>query len=457
MTAKNTASFGIRVISLEDYTPDDGALAGIEFALPGGFASAISWQIEWADQPNNPEILLQASLNGVTYYTLDTSTNDAGEIRTVFTAAKFLRAYAVSGDTEVTVSFVTNKFGTITTPNPFDQSLNTTDNVEFNSIRAFLEYGTAPFPSNGAIRLGDAAVNGDNNGIWGYEDDSYGDEVAILRLTLNDNDYAQITLGDDSFGRIDFDLSDNQEIIPSSNFNLGTESNPFGDIRAENIHSLSLIIGTAASSGDIRVGSSFNLNWLDIATDRNILSLISGQINLGDPLVDTGINIYGNNGINLSTSLDLSTYFNISPLGVAFALPSVGGLSYPINEEMGIGNYATFWGASLEDSVSSHPYFLWYDGVGTNAGVWRVNDLGIVAYYNPSFTSYIPGAADFERVVTQWNTDVAEIGAEKGGTGTLRKLRFLGAGILTNATILPTSDPGVPGQLWNNGGIVTVS
>jgi hypothetical protein len=42
-------------------------------------------------------------------------------------------------------------------------------------------------------------------------------------------------------------------------------------------------------------------------------------------------------------------------------------------------------------------------------------------------TRYTPGSTDFERIVTQWNANVAEIGTEKGSTGgALRPLKLLG-------------------------------
>jgi hypothetical protein len=55
-----------------------------------------------------------------------------------------------------------------------------------------------------------------------------------------------------------------------------------------------------------------------------------------------------------------------------------------------------------------------------------VNGDGVVAYYNPLFTKYTPGASNYERIVTQWNSNVAEIGVEAGGTGTLRSLKLIG-------------------------------
>src|SRR4029077_10445399 len=61
------------------------------------------------------------------------------------------------------------------------------------------------------------------------------------------------------------------------------------------------------------------------------------------------------------------------------------------------------------------------------SSTFNAGGQAIEALYNPRFTKYTPGAADFERVILgQWNTDVAEIGTEAGGTGPLRRMRFIG-------------------------------
>lgn len=79
-------------------------------------------------------------------------------------------------------------------------------------------------------------------------------------------------------------------------------------------------------------------------------------------------------------------------------------------------------------SSATNNYAIWYNGPGN--AVWRLKGDGVVASYNPSFSpKYTPGATDFERVVTQWNGNVAEIGTEAGGTGTLRPLRLLGSSV----------------------------
>jgi hypothetical protein len=76
-------------------------------------------------------------------------------------------------------------------------------------------------------------------------------------------------------------------------------------------------------------------------------------------------------------------------------------------------------------AVPVNGYAFWYDA----PGVYRIKADGVMAYYNPAFTKYTPGAADYERVVQQWNSNVLEYGAEKGGSGTLRVLRFIGASV----------------------------
>src|ERR1043166_5145141 len=73
---------------------------------------------------------------------------------------------------------------------------------------------------------------------------------------------------------------------------------------------------------------------------------------------------------------------------------------------------------------ATNSYLLWLD----SPGVFRVRGDGIMAYYNPGATApkYTPGAVDFERVVQQWTSNVAEIGTEAGGTGTFRTQRIIG-------------------------------
>lgn len=90
-------------------------------------------------------------------------------------------------------------------------------------------------------------------------------------------------------------------------------------------------------------------------------------------------------------------------------------------------SYAAFYSDHVEDGTQPN-YFLFYNGNQTGEGVWRVDRNGVEAYYNPAYTTYTPGSTDYERVVTQWNTNTIEIGAEASGMGTLRQVQQIGNG-----------------------------
>ncbi len=78
-------------------------------------------------------------------------------------------------------------------------------------------------------------------------------------------------------------------------------------------------------------------------------------------------------------------------------------------------------------------YPLWVD----SDGVYRIRQdntfnskyQAIPALYNPQFTKYTPGAANYERIVQQWESNVATVTTEAGGTGTLRALNLGDSGV----------------------------
>jgi len=74
---------------------------------------------------------------------------------------------------------------------------------------------------------------------------------------------------------------------------------------------------------------------------------------------------------------------------------------------------------------ATYPYFLWFDA----PGVFNIDANGAINHYNPAITKYVAGAAIYEKIIQQWNDSVAEIGTQKGSTGTLRKVRLIGAGV----------------------------
>lgn len=85
-------------------------------------------------------------------------------------------------------------------------------------------------------------------------------------------------------------------------------------------------------------------------------------------------------------------------------------------------------------SFATNLYYSWFDsrGVGRCREDNTFDSVGqvICSVYNPQFTKYVPGAANYERIVYgEWSANIAEMGAEAGGTGTLRKLQMIGNGL----------------------------
>jgi hypothetical protein len=120
---------------------------------------------------------------------------------------------------------------------------------------------------------------------------------------------------------------------------------------------------------------------------------------------------------------------NASALNLGATIENAYGYYSYLSNFGAITNAFGFWQNDLT-GVATNPYFLWYD----SPGVFRVKGDGVMAYYNPAFTKYTPGAANHERIVQQWNSNVAEYGTEAGGTGTQRALRLLGSSIEAKAT-----------------------
>ena len=79
---------------------------------------------------------------------------------------------------------------------------------------------------------------------------------------------------------------------------------------------------------------------------------------------------------------------------------------------------------------SENPYYSWDDSAGVcrrkedNARSTRWGSPFRVATI-PQFTKYVPGAANYERIVQEWNSNISEIGNYAGGTGTVRDLRLM--------------------------------
>jgi hypothetical protein len=110
-----------------------------------------------------------------------------------------------------------------------------------------------------------------------------------------------------------------------------------------------------------------------------------------------------------------------------------------ISPSPGPGDIATLYGIYFNalGGYATNTYSFWSD----EAGVYRIRSdntfnsvyQGIAALYNPQFTKYTPGAANFERCIPgcQWESNVAVLTTEAGAGGgnVLRSMRIGDTGV----------------------------
>lgn len=109
---------------------------------------------------------------------------------------------------------------------------------------------------------------------------------------------------------------------------------------------------------------------------------------------------------------------------------SIYGFGTALIYDTNIRAYDFFAAEHIPGSSTLTSYFVFLD----SRAVYRIKDDGVMGYYNPTFAKYVPDATDYERIVQQWSSDVAQYGCEKGGTGTLRPLQLLGSYILVGGS-----------------------
>ncbi len=161
-----------------------------------------------------------------------------------------------------------------------------------------------------------------------------------------------------------------------------------------------------------------------MGTDANFPATAAYQLleNEGPGTIQGGAALYGQcQNAGVGTMTKCASFWAAAPL-------NTGG-----------GVFTTYFGNYAEASggVAVNPYPLWTN----DQGVCRIKAdntfdsvyQGIFACYNPLVTKYVPGASNFERIVIQWETNVAVIGPEKGGSGTLRGLELTGSSLKLDA------------------------
>jgi hypothetical protein len=170
-----------------------------------------------------------------------------------------------------------------------------------------------------------------------------------------------------------------------------------------------------ANSTDFTSEVYANTGYIDFAGSGDSTKLYGGWFGVEKGGAGTATNVYGS--LNRVSNYGLGTITNAYGSWIDSIANSGGGAV-----TNGYGLYID------SQSAATNNYAMYYNGPGNV--VWRLKGDGVVASYNPSFSpKYTAGATDYERIVTQWNSDVAEIGTEAGGTGTLRPLRLLGSSV----------------------------
>jgi hypothetical protein len=122
--------------------------AGSTYALPASSVQ-VTWQALYSSAPAAVSLVLQASNNNSDWITIDTTTNTAGEVRTVNISANFIRANLVSKTGAVT-------FSVIVVAKEYANYANL-------SLLVPIAYASLPTPSTGML----AVINDANTTTWG--------------------------------------------------------------------------------------------------------------------------------------------------------------------------------------------------------------------------------------------------------------------------------------------------
>jgi len=168
--------------------------------------------------------------------------------------------------------------------------------------------------------------------------------------------------------------------------------------------------------------------------DYNVISLMDGGSITGSYGSESVLQTSGANTITQAYGYRAQFLLN-DTLVVSGYVAGFDSLLSEADAGTTIPSFNHFYGNDLVGKTDCG-YFAWYNGIGTAAGVWRVNEQGIMAFYNHTFTDYTPCAANFERVVFQWgisgtlgSDNTAYIGVEEGGTGVMRPLVLMGSSV----------------------------
>lgn len=189
------------------------------------------------------------------------------------------------------------------------------------------------------------------------------------------------------------------------------------------------------------VFTAIKMNVTDTASNANslLIDLQVGGVSKFNVLKSGEVQVGANGTIN-STSVTDSWY------GVAFK--ALGGAV--------IGSFGYFSGASSLNIVGTSSrlnfnsdLYLYRDAANT-IGQRNSTTAQTFNLYN----TYTDGS-NYERGAFKFDTNRLVIDTEEAGTGTARGITIGGADLILSS--LPSADPVVAGQLWNNSGVLSVS
>lgn len=220
-----------------------------------------------------------------------------------------------------------------------------------------------------------------------------------------------------------------------SSFNITQAVDQANDFTYMGIYSYSSLNG--AEDAHALYGSPTDVENYNTGSVLSLYAIPGQVFNYDTGSITSAAGLYGlvDNEGGGTISLAWGSYANITNNDGTITNAAGYWADFPILGGAGTtDNYYAFYSESVIDGATN-PYFLWYAGGGGDCnagGVWRVNQFGILAYYNPCFATYTPGATNFERIIARWgdsgvfgSDNVAYIGVETGGTGTYKPLATL--------------------------------
>lgn len=451
---------------------------GTTYALPS-ITLSCTWQTIYTVAPASITVQLKTSNDNSSFSIVDTSTTVGGEIRTINTSARFIQARinASSGGSGATVTINCLPVG-LGPAGAVGNTGNTGSTGVTGSTGATGSGGGTPGGPNTSVQF-------DNSGaLGGSPNFTYDSSVGLLALGGTPTTLPAYigTYGPTSgltpgvmsatatfttpsgatgdYGAFNAATYSHAVVVPSivdPTYNVYLGQLSFGDIPDNSTQGIKELYGSMSiaqnqGSGDLgylygslsqasmlTVGNTVVVgNDTEVLTVANPYSIQGNQVQVHVEDGTTFTNYITATGS--FTFIDAMAFTTSAWWGHVAELTNAGhintgtGFEVRISGGGSIGDSYSFYAHDLGGLTITNPYYSWFD----SRGVRRVREdntfdsvgQSIEALYNPLFAKYTPGAVDFERVILgQWNGNVAEIGTENGGTGTLRPLRLIGSGV----------------------------